>query len=98
MNRLRLSRHDYSSGAYATLMMQGSDVGKPKINHHAGDGLHQLLELVRHDEEFASALRQTETTHEAIDLALTRGITVTQEALWRHRGTLTKSGQPTWRG
>lgn len=26
------------------------------------------------------------------------GITVTPEALWRHRGTLLRGGLPTWRG
>ncbi len=44
-----MSRHDYSSGAYATLIMQGSGVSDPEINHDAGDGLRQLLELERND-------------------------------------------------
>ena len=65
-----MSRHDCSSCAYATLIIQGSGVSDPEINHDAGDGLYQLLELERNDEEFASALKQAETTHEAIDLAL----------------------------
>ena len=65
-----MSRNDYSSYAYATLIIQGSCVGDPKISYDAGDGLHQLLELERNDEEFASALKQAETTHEAIDFAL----------------------------
>jgi hypothetical protein len=52
------------------LIIQGSGVSDPEINHDAGDGLYQLLELERNDEEFASALKQAERTHEAIDLAL----------------------------
>ncbi len=65
-----MSRNDYSSHAYATLIIQGFDVSDPEISHDAGDGLHQLLELERNDEGFSSALKQAEATHEAIDLAL----------------------------
>ena len=71
---------------------------KPQINRASDDGLHKLIELLRIDEDFALSLRRTTTTGEAIDLARSLGIQVSQEALWRHRGTLTKSGKPTWRG
>lgn len=71
---------------------------KPQINRASDEGLHELIELLRIDEDFALSLRRTTTTGEAIDLARSRGIQVSQEALWRHRGTLTKSGKPTWRG
>lgn len=72
--------------------------GRPQINRASDDDLHQLIELLRLDEDFALSLRKTTTTAEASDLVRPRGIHVSQEALWRHRGTLTKSGKPTWRG
>ena len=39
-----------------------------------------------------------ELTQEAVELAATNQISVTPEALWRHRGTLMAGGMPTWRG
>lgn len=48
--------------------------------------LHDLKELA------------TRTTQEAVKLAAANHISVTQEALWRHRGTFMAGGMPTWRG
>jgi hypothetical protein len=62
------------------------------------DALHQLKELLRRDHTFANALLAASTTEEAAHLALEHGITVTQEAIWRQRGTLLEGGNPTWRG
>jgi hypothetical protein len=62
------------------------------------DELHHLKELLRKDPVFAEALRCTDTTEEAAQLACDHGIEVTPEALWRNRGTLESGGQPTWRG
>jgi|694.fasta_scaffold123625_3 hypothetical protein len=62
------------------------------------DELHHLKHLLREDPVFAEALRCTDTTEEAAQLACHHGVAVTQEALWRHRGTLVRGGRPTWRG
>lgn len=62
------------------------------------DELHHLKEMLRHDAAFAEALRCTDTTEEAAQLAWEHGISVSQEALWRNRGTLESGGRPTWRG
>jgi hypothetical protein len=62
------------------------------------DELHHLKELLRKDPAFADALRCTDTTEEAAQLACDHGIAVTPEALWRNRGTLESGGRPTWRG
>ena len=62
--------------------------------------LHDLKEkeLVRRDPAFTNALLATRSTQEAVELAATNHISVTPEALWRHRGTLMAGGMPTWRG
>lgn len=63
-----------------------------------GEALHRLEALARRDSAFAAALRRCETTEAAARVARRRGITISPEALWRHRGTLTPGGMPTWRG
>jgi hypothetical protein len=60
--------------------------------------LHDLKELVRRDPAFTAALLATRSTQEAAELAAANHISVTPEALWRHRGTLMAGGMPTWRG
>jgi hypothetical protein len=40
----------------------------------------------------------TGSTEEAVLVAQRHGITLSSEALWRHRGTLMTGGLPTWRG
>ena len=60
--------------------------------------LHDLKELARRDPAFTNALLATRSTQEAVELAATNHISVTPEALWRHRGTLMAGGMPTWRG
>ena len=60
--------------------------------------LHDLKELARRDPAFTAALLATRTTQEAVKLAAANHILVTQEALWRHRGTFMAGGMPTWRG
>jgi hypothetical protein len=62
------------------------------------DELHHLKELLSEDPVFAEALRCTDTTAEAAQIACDHGIAVTPEALWRNRGTLVSGGRPTWRG
>jgi len=60
--------------------------------------LHDLKELARRDPVFTAALLATRSTQEAVKLAAANHISVTPEALWRHRGTLMAGGMPTWRG
>jgi hypothetical protein len=43
-------------------------------------------------------LLATQSTQEAVKLAAANHISVTPEALWRHRGTFVAGGMPTWRG
>lgn len=69
-----------------------------EVEHPSAAALHQLKELLQHDHAFAQALRATESTEAASRLAAEHGVSVTPEALWRHRGTLVGGGLPTWRG
>jgi hypothetical protein len=62
------------------------------------EALHQLKEIAQRDPDFATALMATGSTEEAAHLAQAHGITLSPEALWRHRGTLMTGGLPTWRG
>ena len=62
------------------------------------DGLHRIKTMAESNPAFARALRGTSSTEAAAQLAQTHGIFVSPEALWRHRGTLTEAGLPTWRG
>jgi hypothetical protein len=62
------------------------------------DGLHRVKIMAESNPAFATALRSTSTTEAAARLAQAHGIVVSPEALWRHRGTLTEAGLPTWRG
>ncbi|MCP9805990.1 Nif11-like leader peptide family natural product precursor [Cyanobium sp. T1B-Tous] len=64
----------------------------------ATEALHQLKELAQRDPLFAAALMATGSTEEAVLVAQRHGITLSPEALWRHRGTLMTGGLPTWRG
>ena len=64
----------------------------------SAEALHQIKELARRDPSFAADLLATASTQEAMQLACRRGINVSPEALWRHRGTLLPGGLPTWRG
>ena len=81
----------------------------PEVEHPSAAALHQLKEMLQGDPAFAQALRATESTQAATNpaaacvdsvagLVAEHGITVTPEALWRHRGTLVSGGLPTWRG
>jgi hypothetical protein len=70
----------------------------PETTHPSAAALHQLKALLRSDPVFAQALRATASTEAGARLAAEHGVPVTQEALWRHRGTLVRGGMPTWRG
>lgn len=60
--------------------------------------LQEIKTLAQRDEAFAQALKACSSTQEATHVARRRGISVSPEALWRHRGTLLAGGMPTWRG
>jgi len=70
----------------------------PKGAVMASDVLHELKQLARHDPQFATILRNADTTEQAAELVRRHGLKVTPEALWRHRGMLVEGGRPTWRG
>ncbi len=68
------------------------------VEHPSAAALHQLKELLQRDPVFTQALCATESTEAAAQLTAEHGITLSPEALWRHRGTLVRGGMPTWRG
>jgi hypothetical protein len=78
--------------------MATSPSSHPQDAEIAPDVLHQLKQMIENDPAFADALRRIETTEQAAELIHQRGLEVTPEALWRHRGTLVEGGRPTWRG
>lgn len=57
-----------------------------------------IQQLALEQPEFARRLRDMKTTEEARLALLEYDIKISHEALWRHRGSLLKDGQPTWRG
>jgi hypothetical protein len=78
--------------------MATSDLPRSGIENRSAAALHQLKVLLRNDPDFAQALRTTVSTEQAAQLVSKHGLTVSPEALWRHRGTLVSGGLPTWRG
>ncbi|MGB5136626.1 MAG: Nif11-like leader peptide family natural product precursor [Prochlorococcaceae cyanobacterium] len=78
--------------------MATCDLPVPEAVNPSAAALHQLKELLQCDPAFAQDLRATASTEAAARLAFEHGVQVTQEALWRHRGTLVSGGLPTWRG
>ena len=78
--------------------MATCDLPAPGVENPSAAALHQLKELLQADTVFAQALRATESTEAAAQLAAEHGVSVSPEALWRHRGTMVSGGLPTWRG
>ena len=78
--------------------MATCDLPAPGVENASAAALHQLKEMLQADSAFAQALRATESTAAAARLAAEHGVSVSPEALWRHRGTLVSGGLPTWRG
>jgi hypothetical protein len=74
------------------------DLAAPGVENASAAALHQLKEMLQADSAFAQALRATESAEAAAQLAVEHGVSVSPEALWRHRGTLASGGLPTWRG
>ena len=63
--------------------------------HAALEAIHQLIDQ---QPELADVLRLSTSTEDVRQALHNHGIEITNEALWRHRGSLLKNGQPTWRG
>jgi hypothetical protein len=61
----------------------------------AFDAIHRLID---EQPEFADFLRLSSSTEDVRQALHNHGIEITTEAVWRHRGSLLKDGQPTWRG
>jgi hypothetical protein len=89
-----------------TTKPSGSTTGSPSTSFeahpdHAEDvnrAIQAIQQLALDQPEVADALRAAASTDEARNVLLDHGITISTEALWRHRGSLLPEGQPTWRG
>jgi hypothetical protein len=57
-----------------------------------------IRELVQANPEFGDQLRLAASTDDVHKLLKAKGIDITDEALWRHRGALLGDGTLTWRG
>jgi hypothetical protein len=60
--------------------------------------IESIQQLVHDQPDVAAVLRSTTSTDGARKVLLDHGIEISTDALWRHRGSLFKGGQPTWRG
>jgi hypothetical protein len=60
--------------------------------------IHAIRELAKADPEFGEQLRLTASTDDVRKLLETKGIQITDEALWRHRGKILEGMDLTWRG
>lgn len=73
---------------------------QPHPDHAAAvnAALAAIQKLVDEKPDFAEFLRLTTSTEDVRQALQQYGIEISNEALWRHRGSLLKDGQPTWRG
>jgi hypothetical protein len=62
------------------------------------EAIHAIRELVQENPDFGDRLRLAGNTDEVHKLLAAKGIEITDEALWRHRGALLGDGTLTWRG
>ena len=60
--------------------------------------LQEIQQLLIDQPDFATVFRSASSTEEVRLALLEHGIEISNESLWRHRGTLMKDGQPSWRG
>jgi hypothetical protein len=60
--------------------------------------LQEIQKLLIDQPDFATVFRSASSTEEVRLALLEHGIEISNESLWRHRGTLMKDGQPSWRG
>ena len=57
-----------------------------------------IRELVEANPEFGDQLRLAASTDDVRKLLEAKGVDITDEDLWRHRGALLRDGTLTWRG
>jgi hypothetical protein len=92
------------STMHDTIANSGSHESEHSFKSHPehSDEVHRAIveiqKLAEEQPDFAKQLRDMSTTEEVRLALLGYGITISNEALWRHRGSLLKDGQPTWRG
>jgi hypothetical protein len=70
----------------------------PEHAEKVNRAIQAIQQLALDQPDVADALRAAASTDEARNVLLDHGITISSEALWRHRGSLLREGQPTWRG
>ncbi|MCS5699205.1 hypothetical protein NZK32_09160 [Cyanobium sp. FGCU-52] len=70
----------------------------PEHAEAVNQAIQAIQQLALDQPDVADALRAAASTDEARNVLLDHGIAISNEALWRHRGSLLKDGQPTWRG
>ncbi|MFM9088835.1 MAG: hypothetical protein ACKOPT_11995 [Cyanobium sp.] len=70
----------------------------PEHAEAVSQAIQAIQQLTLNLPDVADALRASASTDEARNVLLAHGITISNEVLWRHRGSLLKEGQPTWRG
>lgn len=62
------------------------------------EAIHAIRQLVKDNPDFGDQLRLAASTDAVRKLLAAKGIDITDEALWRHRGALLGDGTLTWRG
>lgn len=77
---------------------EGSFHPHPEHAEAVNAALAAIHKLIEDQPNFAEFLRLTTSTEDVRQALHNHGIEISNEALWRHRGSLLKDGQPTWRG
>jgi hypothetical protein len=90
-----MSDISYSSGAEPA-----NEVFTPQVEHAetVDRAIRAIQRLLIDHPDMADVFRSATTTEEVRVALRDRGIEISNEVLWRHRGVLMEDGQPTWRG
>ena len=70
----------------------------PEHADAVNEAVKAIQQLLIEQPGFAQVLRTASSTEDVRNELQKHGIEISSEALWRHRGSLLKDGQPTWRG
>jgi hypothetical protein len=70
----------------------------PEHAEAVNKALHAIRKLLMEQPAFEDVLRAASSTEEVCRELHKLGIEISSDALWRHRGSLLKDGQLTWRG
>jgi cobalamin biosynthesis protein CbiD len=70
----------------------------PEHADAVNEAIKAIEQLLNEQPDFAEVLRTASSTEDVRQELQKHGIEISSEALWRHRGSLLKDGQPTWRG